>query len=778
MSENINKAAVSFTVSGIDCLECAAEIEKALQAVTGVLRVQVDLAPACINIDYDKSVIQPGELTRVLANLGYQPIMPKAAAAEASYRSVFRLSGLDCGDCAAKLEKRVAALNGVQSATVNFGAGKLTVEHMLDEAAIIKAVEQAGYKVRDAGAAPEKAWWAEARTIATAVSGVLVAVAFCLNLLGLEAVAVNCFYAAAAVIGGYHAAKSGLYGLKAFAFDMNLLMTVAIVGAAAIGQWSEGAVVAFLFSLGNTLQTYTMDKTRRSLRALMELAPVEALVRRGGQEVKLPVGEVAVGEVIIVKPAERIALDGEVVSGISAVNEAAITGESIPVDKESGSQVYAGTVNGQGVLEIAVTRRSSDSTLARIMHLVEEAQEQRAPSQQFVDKFAKYYTPAVLLVAAGVVLLPPLLMGQPFAHWFYQGLVLLVISCPCALVISTPVSIVAAIGNASHRGVLIKGGAYLEKLGAIRSIAFDKTGTLTTGRPVVTDIVPVAGLSGEELLLTAAAVERWSEHPLAKAVNAKAAGLELPAVTAFEALTGRGAKADLGGRVIYVGNLNMFSEMQYAVDAVESSVAGLEEQGKTTMLVGCDNRILGVIAVADEVRSEAAQAVKGLRKAGMEHVAMLTGDNDRVAAAIASGLGLDAHYSELLPEDKVNAIRKLRNDFDSVVMIGEGVNDAPALAAADVGVAMGVAGTDAALETADVALMADDLSKVAYIISLSRKTLQIIKQNIAFAIIIKALFIVLTFAGMANLWLAVFADTGASLLVTANGMRLMRELKA
>ena len=697
--------------------------------------------------------------------------------------SVFRIAGMDCGDCAAKLGKRISAMPGVRGATVNFGAAKLTVDHDIDDFLIIQAVKQAGYKADKTDKALRQmpadsvAWWKNARNLATIVSGILLAIAAGLDWTGSTSPFVIPLYVLAIIVGGFHSAISGYYSLRSLSLDMNFLMTVAVIGAAAIGEWSEGAAVAFLFSFGNMLQAYTLDKTRQSIRALMELAPPEALVRRGKEEVRLPVEDVAVGDLIIVKPGERIAMDGIVKSGVSAVNEATITGESIPVEKTEGDTVYAGTINEHGALEIIVTKTAENSTLAKILHLVEEAQTQKAPSQQFVDIFAKYYTPLVLVTAAGVMILPWLIFQQPFAPWFYNGLVLLVISCPCALVISTPVSIVSAIGNASRQGVLIKGGTYLEQIGNITAIAFDKTGTLTQGRPVVTDVVATPGYHEHELLRIAASIEKWSEHPLAKAVVLRAKGLDLEKATRFKALVGRGVQAQVDGQTMYIGNLRMFNELGFDLARHQKILAELEQQGKTVILVGAKKSIYGMIAVADTLREGSREALNALHRAGVRHISMLTGDNQRVAGAIAGKLPLDDVYSGLLPQDKVTTIKKIIEDHGSVVMVGDGVNDAPALAVATVGVAMGVAGSDVALETADVALMADDLGKLAYLIKLSHKTVAIVKQNIAFSILVKITFILLLLLGTGNLWLAVFADTGASLLVTLNGMRLMRRLQ-
>ena len=781
--DGTTKVDCTFSIEGFDCADCAAKLEKGIRRMNGVVDAKVNFASAKMKVQYDKLLLQPADIVKAVSGFGYQATLINTAGnQQGPHKEVYSISGFDCADCATTLEKRIASLDGVLSVKVNFATAKMTVEHTLSEATIIRVVEQTGYKAEREDKTGhttkvKSAWWRNIRTQMTIMSGLLLAVATILDFIGVNQDIVIPIYAVTAILGGYHVAKSGLYGLRSLSLDMNFLMTVAVIGAASIGEWSEAATVAFLFSFGNMLQAYTMDKTRQSIRALMELAPPEALVWRNGEEQKLPVEEIVVGDIIIVKPGERIAMDGVVKNGLSAVNQATITGESIPVDKIVGDSVYAGTVNENGVLEIEVTKIAADSTLAKIMHLVEEAQDQKAPSQQLVDVFAKYYTPIVLLLAAGIMVIPWLAFGEPFAPWFYKGLVLLVISCPCALVISTPVAIVSAIGNASRQGVLIKGGAYLEQMGAIQAIAFDKTGTLTCGRPEVTDVLPLNGISEDEFIVMAATIERWSEHPLAAAIVKKATGSALKSVTNFKALVGRGAQADIDGQTIYIGKRRLFEELGHSLAQYETTLSNLENQGKTVMLMGRSDILYGMIAVADTLRDNSQEAVQALRHAGMKHIAMLTGDNNRVAGAIAEEIGLDTFYSELLPEDKVATVKKIMNEYGSVIMVGDGVNDAPAMAAANIGVAMGVAGSDTALETADIALMADDLGKLAYVIKLSRKTVAIIKQNIGFSIFIKIIFVLLTFAGMVDLWLAVLADMGSSILVTLNGMRLMRLLR-
>ncbi|MHB9092396.1 MAG: heavy metal translocating P-type ATPase, partial [Chloroflexota bacterium] len=540
-----------------------------------------------------------------------------------------------------------------------------------------------------------------------------------------------------------------------------------------------GATVVFLFGLGNVLEGYTMDRARGAIRSLMELAPVEARVRRGGREATVTAESVAVGEVVLVRPGERVPVDGRVVLGASAVNQAPITGESVPVEKSPDDEVFAGSIVEGGYLEVEATRPYAENTISRIARLVEEAQARRAPAQRFVERFSHYYTPTVLAGAVGVALLPWLVLGQPFDPWFYRALVLLVIACPCALVISTPVAIVSAIARAARLGILIKGGAYLEEAGRLRAVAFDKTGTLTVGRPEVTEVIPLDSLAADEVLGLAAAIEARSEHPLAAAVVRRAAVApgngRVHAVSEFEALVGRGVRARVDGRTYYVGSPRLFADLGVPIANAEPQIEQLQSDGQSVLLLGTETSLLGAIGLADRVRPGAREAVDALKRAGVARVALLTGDNEATARAIARVVGADEYRAGLLPEDKVKAVADLRARHGAVAMVGDGVNDAPALAAANVGVAMGAAGTDVALETADIALMADDLGKVAVAVDLSRRALGIIRANIAFALLIKAVFLALTAAGLATLWMAILADTGASLLVTLNGMRLLRK---
>lgn len=692
--------------------------------------------------------------------------------------SQFLLKGLDCADCAAKLEKRIASVSGVESVSLNFSTSRMKVSHTVSVDVILRAIKESGYGA-EPWSSPDRPGEVgdrqkKIRIAGVTVSGIFMTAGFISPALGAGRELAAAMFMLAILSGGFPVFRSGFYAARSLTLDMNFLMSVAVIGAAALGEWSEAASVVFLFAVGNALQVFTIDKTRHSVRALMDLSPREALVRRNGAEVTLPVEDIVPGDTVIVRPGQNIPVDGVVTAGSSMVNQAPVTGESVPVEKRAGDRLYAGTINEQGALEMEVTHHAQDSTLSRIIDMVEEAQEQRAPSQQLVDRFARYYTPVVVIGALGVAVLPTLLFGQPFKPWFEKALILLVISCPCALVISTPVSIVSAIGSAAKKGVLIKGGAYLEKAGVLKVIAFDKTGTLTGGKPEVTDIVGAEGISPDQVLGIAAAIEKFSEHHLAGAIvnKAKEQDVDIPSVSDFSALAGKGASAGLDGGTYYVGNLRYFNELGIPTGQWPEQVKKFQEEGKTVVLVGSGGKIAGLIAAADRVRAGAREVVAELTRIGVRRIVMLTGDNRGTAGVVAKAVGVDEFEAELLPGEKLAAIGRLKS-WGRVAMVGDGINDAPAMAAADIGIAMGVAGTDTAIETADIALMADDLSKLPYTIRLSRRALRIIKQNIAFSLLIKAAFIAAAITGYATLWMAVFADTGAALLVTLNGMRLM-----
>jgi Cd2+/Zn2+-exporting ATPase len=699
--------------------------------------------------------------------------------------SIFRIEGMDCHEEVTILERRLKRLAGLEDLSADVMGQRLRVKYdaaRLSVAVIADAVAETGMRAwleheEPLGAPASEA---RARQALVVMSGASLAAGFVAALAGWPWPIAPALFAAAVLTGGIYTVRRALSAARAFTLDINVLMLVAVVGAAAIGEWSEAATVVFLFALAQLLEARSMDRARRAIRALMDLAPADALVRRQGDEVRVAVDDVAVGEVIVVRPGQKIPLDGDVVAGESHVNQAPVTGESLPADKRPGDRVFAGTINGRGALEIRVTRLKRDSTLVRIIHLVERAQAQRAPTQAFVDRFAKYYTPAVLILALVVAAVPPLAAygsaSAGFETWLYRALVLLVISCPCALVISTPVSIVSALAAAARRGVLIKGGIHLERTGTIQCVAFDKTGTLTRGVLDVVDVVTVDGLSRHEVVRLAAALAARSHHPIDRAIlrHATDEGMVVTPAEAVHSMPGLGAEGRIDGHVICVGSHRLFEERRLCSPDLERHLVGAAAGGRTAVLVAQDERPVGIIAVADRVRESGAGAVDLLRQHGIAHLVLLTGDNEATARNLARELGLDEFHAELLPEDKVAAVHRLRARYGAVAMIGDGVNDAPALAAADVGIAMGVAGSDVALETADVALMADELLKLPYTVRLSRATLRNIKANIAVSLGLKGIFLALALAGMATLWMAVIADMGASLLVIANGLRLLR----
>ena len=583
-------------------------------------------------------------------------------------------------------------------------------------------------------------------------------------------------YGFAIAIGARYVVVKAWYAARALRPDIHLLMVIAVSGAIAIGEWFEAATVTFLFALSLLLESWSVGRARRAIEALLDLAPPTAHVKLdSGKEAEIPAADVQVGSRFIVRPGERFPLDGTVVAGSSAVNQAPITGESVPVEKGEGSEVFAGTINGDGALEMESTKVAEATMLARIIRLVEEAHSRRAQVEQWVEKFARIYTPAVILLAIAVFILPPLLFGGLWQDWFYRALVLLVIACPCALVISTPVSIVAALAASARQGVLVKGGSYLEQPAQLRAIAFDKTGTLTRGEPAVVGVVAMNEHTEDELLERAAALEARSAHPLARAIINYAAVRQInvdPAAN-VRILQGKGVAGWFKSEEIWLGSHRYLIERGQETTEVWMRVNDWERDGLTVVVIGNASHVCGLIAVADTVRPEAGEAIAALRAAGVEHLIMLTGDNRLTADAIAREVGIDEVHAELLPDDKVRLVEKLVAKYGTVVMVGDGVNDAPAMARATFGIAMGAAGSDAAIETADIALMTDDLSRLPWLVSHSRRTLSVIRQNIGFSLGIKIIFVVLTFTGFATLWGAIAADVGASLLVVANALRLL-----
>ncbi len=708
----------------------------------------------------------------------------------------FHVEGLDCAEEVSVLKRAVGPLvGGEEGLAFDVLRGKMTVllpAGRVPAEEIRRAVAATGMRARpwrpEAPAAAGGLWSRHGRTVACAASGLLLAAGLVLEVAaagGLRPAlegsapplaAVLCFLGAI-VAGAWFVLPKAFYAARALRPDIHLLMTVAVAGAIGLGEWVEAASVAFLFALALLLERWSVGRARRAIEALLDLAPpVARYSPPGSDEVREgPVTEVPVGATVRVRPGERIPLDGVVVSGATAVDQAPITGESMPVAKAGGDEVYAGSLNGDGAFDFRVTRAAADSTLARIIRLVEEAQSHRAPAEQWVERFARVYTPLMMGLALLVVVVPPLLTGGVWGPWLYRGLVLLVIACPCALVLSTPVTVVAGLASAARAGVLIKGGVFLEAPAHFRTMAFDKTGTLTHGRARVQRIVALNGHSDEELLVRAAALEAESTHPMARAILAAAAarGVSFAGAAAVTAVPGKGAEGIIDGRRFWIGSHRFMEEKGAETPEYHEQAQALEDEGHTLVAVGNDRHVCGLISFADEVRRTAPAMAAELRRAGVRRLVLLTGDNERTARAVTRAVGLDECRAELLPEDKVASIRALAAE-GSVAMVGDGVNDAPALAAATAGIAMAAVGTDAAIETADIALMSDDLERLPWLIRHSRRALRVIRQNIVFSLAVKAVFAVLAGFGIATLWMAIAADMGASLAVIANALRLLR----
>ena len=763
-----------------ECGRCVGRLRDALMQIEGVRSIRVDTDTSTMTVDYDPHLASLDDVERRARSIGIE-------LAEKFEHKTLTLAGLDCPDCALKLEKGVGRLPGVLWVSTNYAAGRISVEYdpsTLDVPAIKKRIRDLGYGVREPGEpgsaveaarAPSR-WHVERQTIITTIAGAALAAGVVLSLLGYP-IPARAAYLISAVAGGIYAARGAYFSLRSLVLDMNFLMTVAAIGALCLGDWFDAAMVMFLFSLGNALEARAVDRARRSVSSLVDLFPTQARVRRDGDEVLIPANEVGVGDVFIVRPGEKIPTDGVVRAGSSSVNQASITGESVPVEKTPGDTIFAGSLNLGGAIEAEATATTAENTLAKILHLVEEAQAEKAPAQRFTEVFGRYYTPVVIVLAGLVAVIPPLVSSIEFSRSVYVALTLLVVSCPCALVISTPVTIVSAIANAARSGVLIKGGAHLEAAGHVSVVAFDKTGTITTGEAQVTDIITRDGFTADEVLSLAASVESRSEHPLAEAIRRSASnkGISPKPVTDFEALTGMGAAGKFDGETCVIGNSRLMEQLDIEIGDAQQALDDLQAQGKTAVLVACGRRLSGIIALSDTVRESAAEAFQALRAKGVERIIMLTGDNEATARAVATDLGIDEYYAELLPQDKVDMVRLLVERFGHrVAFVGDGVNDAPALAAATVGIAMGAAGSDTALETADVALMSDDLGKLPYTIGLSRAALRTVKENIGFALVVIAVLIAGALTGRLTLSLGVFGHEGSALIVIANGMRLMK----
>lgn len=694
----------------------------------------------------------------------------------------FLVAGMDCGDEVSAI-KNALHLPEVSAVNANIMAATVEVSHLpaLSAEAIKSKIESTGVKVSES-LDHKPSLMDKNRLALILISGVLLAVGFLVQfLLPLKNV-LPIVFGASTLFGGALVFPKAWRAIRQFQLDMNVLMTVAVIGAFLVQEYSEAATVVFLFSLAELLEAYSVARARVAIRQVLNLTPQKAnLIASDGAVQEIPLESVKIGDRILVKTGDRIPVDGEVTKGSSLVNQAPLTGESIPVEKAAGDKVFAGTINDTGVLEIRALALFTNSKVSQIIRMIEDAQKAKAPSERFVDSFSKIYTPVVFLLAVLTFALPPLLWGGEWNNWFYRSLVLLVIACPCTLVISTPVSIVSGLTAMARRGVLVKGGAFLEALGRVKAIAMDKTGTITEGKPRVQKILLVNNFSEEEVLRVAASIESLSSHPLAQAVVEHARELSIPLKTAtdFRTIVGKGAEAKVGDHEYFLGNHRFAHELGVCGPELESQLASLEQQAYSVIVVGhrphhdCVGEVFGIIALGDTIRANAKKAISDLHGSGVDKVIMLSGDNPKTVSAIASQAGIDEAIGDLLPDDKVTRVKSLVKEYKFVAMIGDGVNDAPALAQATVGIAMGGIGTDTAIETSDVTLMQDDLEQVAEAVKMGKRALSIIRFNIGFALTTKFIFLALAIFGSSNLWFAVLADTGASVLVTLNALRLI-----
>ncbi|WP_294746715.1 heavy metal translocating P-type ATPase [uncultured Exiguobacterium sp.] len=769
--QRTNTATSSYRIEGMDCPSCAATLEKGLATLPNYQNVSVNYGAGRLKLDSDGE-LDVHQLETEVNKLGFQLVIPD----QASHRTeTFTVSGMDCSSCAKTIEQHFQKIADVQTVTVSFPRGEMDIAHQLDVRTVLQELQKIGFDGQVKGKRPETTAKRSFDGIALGMSGVLIGMGLALQLLDV-AYLPNTFYGIALLMSGWKVFRSAYYGLRARSLDMNVLMSVAAIGAALIGEWLEGATVLFLFAIGNLLQNHSLARTRNSIQTLVDLAPKEAFVLTATGVSRQPIETVRAGEQIRIRPGDQVALDGKIVKGTTTINQAPITGESIPVDKREGDQVFAGTLNMDGSFDMIVEKTYEQTTLASIIELVEEAQDNKAPSEAFIDRFAKVYTPFVFLGALLVMVIPPVLQFGSWGEWFYKGLELIVIACPCALVISTPVAIVTAIGNAARNGVLIKGGVFLEQAGKIEAVAFDKTGTLTKGEPVVQEFQVFSG-EREQALRMASSLERHSSHPLAKAIVAFATKEGVAPIEADTMMNrvGNGVTGEFGRATYHIGGTKWFGDMGYDVDLLDVDVSKLEQQGYTVVWLADETHLLAMFCLSDAVREESVDALRRLKnELGIKRLVMVTGDNEGAATHISRALPLDEVHAQLLPQEKVHVIDHLKKQQFRTAMVGDGINDAPAFVTADLSIAMGGAGTDTALETADIVLMADNLKKLPYTFDLSKATLTIIKQNIVFSILIKVVAMLLVFPGWLTLWMAVLSDTGAAVLVTLNALRLLR----
>jgi Cd2+/Zn2+-exporting ATPase len=800
--------------------DCVQLLTERLAGVRGIGQAHIvrENGTAQICLHYNPNLVTLGRVQRLAESTG-------AAVTDRYRHEQMPFAGLDAADAATDLQEALAALPGMLHASVSYAAGLIFIAYdseTLTRATIEETVRSRGARIvgpvrgqetavtvaptpapddaavatrtgavtkeatdeaeaHDHGSVPAflphwmKERWA---LLLVALAGLFLAVGFFgERFFGLPEGVALVLYLLAYLTGGYDVATHAIPGLLRGKFDTDVLMLAAATGAAILGEWEEGAFLLFLFALGHAGEHYALDRARNAVNALGELMPQTARARRGERIEEVPVEALQIGDVVIVRPGDRLPVDGEIVEGQSAIDQAPVTGESVPVEKGPGDEVFAGTINQDAALDVRVTKLAKDNTLSRVMQMVQEAQSQQSPTQQFTQRFTRWFVPAVLIFTALVAIVPPLIGWMDWGDSFYRAMLLLVASSPCALAIGTPAAVLAGIGQAARNGVLIKGGVHLENLGALNVMAFDKTGTLTEGRFQVTDVVPLNDIAGDRLLRVAGAVEQQSNHPLALAVvrHVQERGLDLPVAEGLENVTGRGVRSRVDGEPVLIGSLKLFREDESLPleDEVVGTVERLEEAGKTTMTVSQGNAFLGVIALADQPRPDVRQTLQKLLDLGVQKLVMLTGDNEDVAQKIGKEVGVTDVRASLLPEDKLAAIKELEAEHGSIAMTGDGVNDAPALATATVGIAMGGAGTAVALETADVALMADDLGKLPFAVGLSRASRRIIQQNLFISLGIIALLIVTSVTGLLQLSWAVIVHEGSTIVVVLNALRLL-----
>lgn len=759
-----------FTVTGMDCSSCAKSIENALNSLDEVSNPKVNFATSKLSVNL-KTQNNISQVTQTVQKLGYDI----EEITNHPHYTTFSVEGMDCGSCAKSIEKHLNSLSYVNDAQVSFSTGKMQVDFEGNKTKNIeKEVSKIGYSATLSSTTKNHLtkWNLFKKPV---ISALFLILGILVSMTTLPIWGANLMYVVAIILSGMKPLKSAFYAIKSKSLDMNVLMSVAVIGAILIGEFFEGAIVVLLFTIGTLLQTMSIDKTRHAIQSLMDLTPSTANVMIEDGLILKNLNEVSIGDVLLVRPGDRVPLDGIITEGYSSLNQAPITGESIPVDKTINDEVYAGTINENGTLYIRTSKLVEDTSLSKIIHMVEEAQENKAPTQAFIDRFSEIYTPIVFALALLVMVIPPIFSIGTWGDWFYKGLELLVIACPCALVISTPVAVVTAIGNAAKNGVLIKGGNHLEALGTLSALAFDKTGTLTEGRPKVATIKTI-DTNETTLLSIAMSLESYSTHPISNAIvdYATQHNVQTVPVTDFENIVGQGIKGIINESCFYAGNLKLIETINKEIEHYKEDISTYEQEGYTVIIIASSNMIYGLITVADPLRSNIAQVLEHLNNSNIKNTVMLTGDNKGTAHKIAQLSGIKNIYAELMPEDKLLAIKDLQSKGDRVGMIGDGINDAPALVQSEVGIAMGGVGSDTAMETADVVLLSDDLNQLTRTISISAKAKNIIKQNIYFSIIIKLIAFVLVFPGLLTLWLAVLSDTGAAILVILNSLRLMK----